>query len=378
MSGVDARAGGVVRVDRSRIQAYLECKRFRFLRYHYPDPETGQGRGIVPTTKAKALVSGSFIHKVIELHLTGTDLDEAIAYAKGAFLVEVGKEEGECAEQLCLLEGLVRAWVKWRLPRILEEYEVVSVEEELEWELDCQIVDMVKCDVLLRRKSDGLLFILEFKTAKQASGWWRQQWAHNTQVLANTLAIQEVKGEPVGGLLIEGLVKGRWEKDTARSSPWFGKEIQHSLLCYIYKEEVDGEWVYSTTYHAKKLKVAVWEEMTPKAWVELLTPEELDSLFCPLEPMKPKLLDLLRWKRQTVWQERGVARDVAEVGRGGEVDEERLDELFPKNDSHCFRYFGHPCDYEPLCFTREVELDPVGSGKYGWRKPHHITEEGNE
>jgi hypothetical protein len=335
---------------------------------------------VVAKVKGLPLVSGSFIHRTIELHLTGTPLDEAIAYAKGAYLSEVEKDERECAEQLCLLEGLVRAWVKWRLPKILAEFEVVSVEEELDWPLDCQILDMVKCDVLLRRKSDGMLFILEFKTTKDGSGWWKQQWLHNTQVLANTLAIQEVKGEPVGGMLIEGLVKGKWEKDKAKSSPWAGEKIQHSILCYCYKEEVDGEWVYSTDYHPKKKKVAVWEEMEPKEWVEMLTVEELESLFVQVEPMKPRLLDLLRWKHQTIYQENQIIKDLdliddaIEMGYPEEEVAALVAQLFPKNDAACFRYFGHPCEYEPLCFTAEVERDPVGSGKYEWRKPHHVME----
>lgn len=361
----------IVRVDRSRIQAYLECKRLRYLRYHFPD-ETGKRRGIVPKVKGRPLVNGAFNHKAIELHLTGTELDEAIAYATGAYLLECGKEPEEVREQLCLLEGLVRAWVRYRLPRILAEYEVVSVEEELDWPLDCQIVDMVKCDVLLRRKSDGMLFILEFKTTGDASGWWRDQWRHNTQVLANTLAIQEVRGEPVGGMLIEGMVKGKFKADTAKSSPWFKQDIQHSILCYAYKEEVDGEWVYSTSYHAKKQKVAVWEEMTPKEWVEMLDQEELESLFAPMQPMKPRLVDLLRWRRQTLHQEKLIELDLMMVDEHGD---DALDERFPKNDAHCFRYFGHPCPYEPLCFNAEVEADPIGSGKYEWRKPHHETEE---
>lgn len=372
----------LIYVDRSRIQAYLDCKRLRYLRYHYPDPETGRRRGLQPVQKAKPLVNGSFIHKAIELHLTGTPLDDAIAYATGAYLLEVGKPAEACQEQLCLLEGLVRAWVRYRLPRLLEEYEVVSVEEELEWRLDCQLIDMVKCDVLLRRRSDGLVFILEFKTTKRASYWWKRQWEHNTQVLANTQAIQEVLGETVGGMLIEGLVKGADGPDTAKSSPWYGQDIQHSPLCYIYKDEVDGEVVYFTEYRRGAQKVAVWEEMTPKEWVEMLTGDELEKLFCPVPPLKPRALDLQRWKRQTLAQELEVAGDLERIDAAledgdDETAERLLDELFPKNDSACFRYFGHPCPMEPLCFTSEVERDPIGSGKYEWRVPHHEQEDNN-
>lgn len=362
-------------VDRSRIQAALDCKRLRYLRYHYPDEE-GRRRGIQPKVKGLPLVSGSFIHKAIELHLTGTPLDDAIGYARGGYLLETGKDELACAEQLCLLEGLVRAWVRFRLPTLLDEYEVVSVEEDLDWPLDCQIVDMVKCDVILRRKSDGLLFILEFKTAKDTGMWWQQQWEHNTQVLANTQAIQEVLGEPIGGMLIEGMVKGRFAKDTQKGSPWFEKVIQHSPLCYIYKDIVEGEAVYSTRYHPKAEKVAVWEEMGVKAWVEAMTVDELGTLFTPVPPIKPRALDLLRWKQQTIYQERGIAADLAEIDEAEdeETAQRLLAERFPKNDGHCHRYFGHPCPFEPLCFTSEVERDPIGSGRYVWRVPHHEQE----
>lgn len=320
-------------------------------------------------------LNGSFVHNALELILTGHDVEDALSYARGSYLLSADDSSFRTKEQLFLLECLVRAWVKVRLPLILDEYEVVSVEEELQWSLDCQIIDMVRCDVILRRKVDGLIFILEFKTVGSAHEEWAKQWEHNTQVLANTKAIQELKGEPVGGMLIEGLIKGQLKRETAKSSPYHGQEIQQSTLCYAYQDPDTGE--LRRGWKAGWKKVPLWEKVTPEWWISTHTTEELDAMFRPVDPIKPRPQDLERWKRQTIYQERKVAADLRLmnlVEMDPEARQRALDQLFPMNDSNCFRYFGHPCPMEPLCFNGAVEADPVGSGLYRYRTPHHKEE----
>jgi hypothetical protein len=349
----------------------------RFLRYHYPD-EDGQPRGLERVEPSIPQLNGTFVHQALELILTGTSLEEALDLARGAYLLGIERTDSNeffVKEQLFLLECLVRAWVKVRLPVILAEYEVVSVEEELRWPMDSQIIDMVKCDVILRRRSDGLLFILEFKTTSSAREDWALQWECNTQVLLNTVAVQEMAGEPVGGMLIEGIIKGPHRRETAKRSAFVGMKIQHSPLCYGYMSP--GGDIYSD-YHYGWDKVALWDHTTPKAWVDHFSMEELDTLFFrPVGPIKPKPQDLMSVRRQVVAQEKKVARDVEKV-LGKIIPLEplpnELDEEFPKNYSHCLRYFGYPCSYMDLCYTGAVAEDPVGSGKYRWRRPHHIEE----
>lgn len=53
--------------------------------------------------------------------------------------------------------------------------------------------------------------------------------------------------------------------------------------------------------------------------------------------------------------------------------EELLDFFFPQHDNHCLRY-GSPCSFSEVCFNDMVGDDPLGSGLYQIRTPHHSTE----
>ena len=48
-----------------------------------------------------------------------------------------------------------------------------------------------------------------------------------------------------------------------------------------------------------------------------------------------------------------------------------LAEFFPHIRKHCEFHFGGPCEYKDLCWKPEVASDPVGSGLYQIRMPHH-------
>jgi hypothetical protein len=51
-----------------------------------------------------------------------------------------------------------------------------------------------------------------------------------------------------------------------------------------------------------------------------------------------------------------------------------LDQLFPRS-YECRRYGGrNRCQFETICLEREGHLDPMGSGLYIERRPHHKDE----
>jgi hypothetical protein len=244
---------------------------------------------------------------------------------------------------------------------------------------------MVRCDAVLRRKIDRVLFILEFKSVASPSDGWIQQWEHNSQMLANTRAIETLLKEPVGGVLIEGIVKGRRAVDKAAMSPFRGSLIQQNVLCYGYRtrDKTTGAEIYDLTWSARAEKFATWEVMSIEKWLDHFTPADLEALFVLVPPIRPMTRDLERWERQTVAQERRIQEDVGDVAAAveaaahyGDVDliDVALDEKFPQNHNNCYRYFGHPCAFERLCFNQQVSDDPLGSGIYMVRRPHHDTE----
>ena len=51
-----------------------------------------------------------------------------------------------------------------------------------------------------------------------------------------------------------------------------------------------------------------------------------------------------------------------------------LDDFFPHHRKHCEFHFGDKCEYHSLCFDPVVGDDPMGSGLYQVRMPHHEYE----
>jgi hypothetical protein len=332
------------------------------------------------------------------------DLDGILTKHLEAYRAEVtergvlGEEDPEflIAEQSALIEGLVRGWVKVRLPRILEEYTVVSVEEEMEWEMAPGIIQMLRLDGLLRHKGNGLLYILEFKTASQTGYSWQLGWEKNIQFMSYTQAVREITGEECGGVIVEGLVKGQRRKETSASSPFSGRTLQNSPFCYGYATTVKGtdfDVVLDVSWSRGSRKVLIPFVMPLKAWVEELHSSGLLSeQFVSVPPTNPLPKQILRWRRQTIAGETRFMMALAEVQENDALlaqareegkqrivaalidrREELLDFHFPQHDNHCHRYFGS-CGFMEACFEEDVAEDPIGSGLYQVREPHHTTE----
>lgn len=381
--------------DRSRMAAYQDCKRLRYLTYHY------RAKGLSRTSASLPLINGDFVHKALAALIVGEDLDGVLEALSNEYRATMQGRTvyGELDldflinEQLALLEGLVRAWHRVRLNPILADYTIVDVEKEVEWEMAPHITVMLRMDLVLRRKRDGLLFVKDYKTLGAINDDWAKKFEHDSQLLCYTLAAESIYNEPIGGLLMEGLIKGRRAKEKAITSPFCGSLIQQSPLCYAYRVRVAkgfDHFTYERSWSRGAEKIPVWE--MPGGVENWLATEwsDLDclELFVPLPAIKPLRRDQERWQNQMRHQEARVQIDVTTVevlraifeeqqtDDAWETYQEALDELFPQNHNHCHRYtFNHPCPNEQLCFTEAVENDPVGSGLYQTRVPHHSTED---
>lgn len=348
-------------------------------------------------------MTGIYVHEALAGILSTGNVEEALMAATTAYAAEVaqrgvsGIEDVEflIREQTGLLEGLVRGWVAIRLPRLLEEFEVVSVEEEFEWEIAPGLIQMLRMDVILRHKIEKTLFILEFKTVANPGYAWQQQWERNIQFMSYTQALKEHSGEEVGGVMVEGLVKGSRKLETAASSPFNGRTLQNSPFCYAYRTSVDGNPFYSPKWHAGKgwTKVALPEEtLSIKEWTEIMDPDVLREQFVTVPPISPLKEQIARWRRQVIAAESRFQVGLDEVKAATEIldhmrenadaetiarwqhkVEETMDFYFPQHDNHCLRY-GSPCSFSEVCFNDLVGEDPLGSGLYTRRTPHHATE----
>lgn len=351
-------SASIVKTDRSRIVAFQDCPRYRWLKYHAGEA----GRGYERVALSLPRLNGSFMHAIAATALTGGDWRGALAVERAQYQAQTEARgiEGspDVLEQLCLLEGLATLWVARRLPAILAEFDVVEVEQEHVWPMTARLHDMVRVDALLRRKTDGALFLKEFKTARAFSPGWAAQFKHNSQILANLQAMESITGERIEGVEIEGMLK----------APYLAWLWRHS----------DGS--VSLRGHKGWVKEPIWESMTTAEWVAhpIWSDLDRDQLFNPLVATRPASQQLERWREATIAQELDVERRLALLDATPEIRRKRqLNLYFPMHDNHCNRYFGHACEMERLCYTEEVEADPLGSGLYQVRQPHH-DEEGGE
>src|SRR3990167_7265499 len=153
----------MIYTSRSQHIADLECPRRRWHAYHAPNGTATSGweRKVLDP----ALFTGGCVHAGLAALLDTSTVDEAVAWALKRFDAEASIRglDGDAPEARALIEALIRAWHRVRLPRWLEEFEVVSVEQEEQVALAEDVTLLARSDAVMRRKSDHLLFIISFR-----------------------------------------------------------------------------------------------------------------------------------------------------------------------------------------------------------------------
>lgn len=359
----------------------------RFLGYDFGAEDDPTPTGIAPEAAVLPLLSGTVIHAAHARLLAGQPLELVMRETIDGYRHEIVKAglfgiavtTDLINEQAALLEGMLRTWAITRMPRILEEYEVVSIEEKWDWELAPGLVERIRMDVIVRRRDDGLLHIWDFKTLNYPSEMWMEKFEHDHQTLLYVEALKERMNEPVGGIIYEGLVKGLFRKETAFRSKWFGLKVQHSPYTFAYALRGDGLSVYQTEYTSKKgyEKVRPYDEMPMKDWVEdWLIPEgKTNELFIVLPVIDPPAYELLRMKEQVIREELAY-KDLVQRWRAmpdGPDRDKFLDVAAPMRVSRCFK-FGQDnrCAFTWICFNQGAQ--PLDGGGYVKRVPHHDTD----
>jgi hypothetical protein len=278
---------------------------------------------------------------------------------------------------------------------LLRDFDVEAVEMEEETALAGDVILQARCDAVLRRKSDGRLFIYNLKTASSPdSQKWQQAWETNQQVMLETLAVERRLGEKVYGVIIDGFNKGQrapvwWDslkeiREGGNGQPSAKWEAQRSRLLYGYKCEGNpplSKTMYDFVGTVRKGwgKFAVWEEghgsgpfvapgFTPiYLWVHWLPEEEVESAFVTLPPIMRTEEAVASKVRQVV----GLVRRIEE-GRYS-LNQEQLDYHFPQNDRAC--HWPSKCAFYGICHEGAQEQPEA----YGFveRKANHPEEESN-
>lgn len=196
--------------SRTAALCYKTCPFKRFLAFHY------NGLGLSPNEQDINLLLGSAVHRGLQHllehcrieHPDGNFeekcIDEAVfqgvncwreALVDSALSLKSGEELNLAfiiAEHECEIEGLVRSFAIYRLPSLLEEYEILEVEKEDIFEDFSSIVTwQARADGLFRRKVDNKLVILSIKTASEYADVTLRNILHDMQGCSEWYAAQD-------------------------------------------------------------------------------------------------------------------------------------------------------------------------------------------
>jgi len=332
------------------------------------------------------------------------DVESAVSVACGDYQGEVEQRgiaveadsdaEGVIDEQRAHIEAMIRAWARVRLPRWLEQYEVIDVEREDRIALSDDVTLAVRADAVVRRKSDSRMFVVNFKTVANPDERWLRSWEVDMQLMTELLAAEKRHGKVFGGVIIEGIVKGARVKvgHDLREVRGEGKEvagyIDRSPLLYGFKQDADPplrqlEYQWESTTRKGWYKFRTWKEDFPGIvspeyrystgepvgrlayWVNWLPEEVLENLFVTVPPIMRNEGMIKSKVRQIVSMERHIHESV----RGNY----KLDDRFPQHEGECYWPSRCPC-YE-LCWEAQTSDDPAGSGLFQPRVDHHAVKE---
>jgi len=331
------------------------------------------------------------------------------------------------AEQAALVEGMTWAFAIKVLPWLHATYKILKVEEPhihilsctcgagplpalAHIERGCQghaLNQRIDC-LAAHRTGSGLAYF-EIKTTGWDSDAWAEQWETKPQLALGTLDVFAEYGKEVTELFIIAINKGSRRKDERLE-----RKVQQSPLCYGYVrpgnpplmvddwlpayewKDAEGATKRATRAHQRRgvwtLPTTDWAAwtayheqdpaMTPvEFWVKQLPASLLDRICFVLGPMNRQDTQLQSLRRsmqadEARWEEVVTALSVEMQEHGWSSDEfqSALDFLVPQS-WNC-RPFGreHQCAYVPICFKGSGWQDPLGSGHFARRMPHHEAE----
>jgi hypothetical protein len=369
-----------MRTNRSKIESWFNCPRYRYLRYHAEN-----GRGLSKVIQKAPANLGQMIHTINAAILTGRDVEVAIAHYLHAYALDFPKGIPFCDEQLqehlTFIEGVVRAFNLVRFPQLKQMGTIIAVEQEKPFQLATDITVDWKADFILET-AEEMIIVGDFKPTPYGNYQFVKKWERNHQICTYVAGAQNAyPTKPILGVQIEGYAKGKRQFDDRLFNGEM--KIQNSPLCYVYENQVTGQISPEYQRSGDWKKVPLWEtSLSSKEYIEdFLTPIEVEKLFlAPIPPICPTPQQIASWKRQTVANERKVdnmAEAVNLMRKYGEIYYlHMLDECFPQNMSQCDRYGAdYPCEMESICFNHEVFADPLASGLYEETIDHHNFEE---
>lgn len=251
-------------ISRSALETLFECEQKRYFNYDY------QGQGIV---SSKALFDTDL---GIALHDSLYESFLSEGEYKYQDKAELSKEDN------VLISGLTLTYQREILPTLLDQYDVVSLEQE--WTVPIPDTDMhlaLRMDAILRHKATGQLEIIDYKT-KKGLGWVKDsQFKFNLQTALYTWALEQHTQEEIRGITYIVFSKGDVTVDKSKT---FDGRIRNSPYCYGFKSE---HGAYQVKWAKGWQKFQTWSQFDSDTWVnKVMDEDDRRSTFLVLPELK--------------------------------------------------------------------------------------------
>lgn len=194
-------------MSRSALLSYQTCNRKFYYQYQY------KGHGVVDNKLNIDLLIGEACHRGLQ-HLlehcridhkngdfTDTCIDEAVKYANDLYITRISTNDIDIhkSEDLgyviletgALIEGLIRSFALYRLPSLLNEYDILEVEKEDIYNINESSIFLGKADGLFKRKSDNKLVVLSIKTDSYLTENTIRDNTHDMQGISEIVIIKD-------------------------------------------------------------------------------------------------------------------------------------------------------------------------------------------
>jgi hypothetical protein len=208
------------------------------------------------------------------------------------------------------------------------------------------------------------------------------------------------KNEKVMGVIMIYLLKGKRYESFSHPGRW----EQHSPLIRAYRKLVGTTYEYAPSLYfnnpsnksGKGRLGKGWEPFTVwdceevggiKGWIERLADPNINvgmgedviaNSFKIPAPYFRNQEHIDSWVRQAKQIEQDIQTKLLLVVNNPTVPysnlslAEKLDYTFPQRRKGC--HYPVDCEMLDICYNSEIFNDPIGSGKYQYRKPHHKVE----
>ena len=307
-------------------------------------------RGIVPVEEEEYFITGRGLHEDLEGFAQGKTTEEVLfslgALPPGATQIEL--------ENFSRRLGWVAAWGVYVEPLLRNDFAEVSYESE--YILDrSPLWVAIRPDRIQRRKGGGLVY-REWKSTSTIKREWVDHWTYAIQVHLGLAAIKEELGEEIEYGQVTGFYKG-FNRDGRLVHP------------YVWAYFKGGEWSHEYKYGWEHRPV--WEyENGMLDWVRRCGKEVADKQFIWSAPVFLDERKVEEWVavRKFRHHEIELAKNWAKINP---VTRRRI---FKPASIHCRPAYGPACPYLAACHNYTVNSDPVGSGLYKPRTPHHEIE----